>query len=298
MKIQSLHIQIAILSNYVTKFQFFSRRISLQKSQLWEGTWVAYYKIVCWTTNSFVLGTGTWELKATEICKPKGGQFCRNPKTCRKPFVIYIPLSDPVHLNIYFAIFWTQLMLYFIDTKSYKKVKTTFWEVRSAPVVFGSLSQELPSLHIKWRWGGASKGLYVEFNSKYTLHFLFSADWTEAEARFLLFSYHHEELTEKAKGMYPPGINHSTESPILLQVCHLASLEPGLSHGSGPWCTAASLWKKGKKCLFPQGSPKTGGNGTALGSRVQTLSHNPETPQSRQIFRIKQASVNCIAAMI
>lgn len=138
-------------------------------------------KVACRTINSFVLGTGTRELKAAEICKPKGGQFCRNPKSLQEALSCTCPTfwpGTPEHILVD-AIFCSQLMLYFKDTNSYNKVKTTLWKVRSDPDAFRSLSQQLASPHIEWRQRGTSEDLQGEAYSK-ILHFPFSTDWTEA----------------------------------------------------------------------------------------------------------------------
>lgn len=100
-KTQSLRIHIAILFNYMIKIQFFLGEYHPRRASSGNEYELHTYKVVCWTMNSLVLGTGTPELKAAEACTPKGGEFCR------KPFVIYIPLSDLVYLNVYLG------MLYF-----------------------------------------------------------------------------------------------------------------------------------------------------------------------------------------
>lgn len=89
-KTQSLRIHIAILSNYMIKSSFFLGEYHPRRASSGNEYELNTYKVVCWTMNSLVLGTGTPELKAAEVCPPKGGEICRNPKTSRKPFVIYM----------------------------------------------------------------------------------------------------------------------------------------------------------------------------------------------------------------
>lgn len=189
------------------------------------------YKAVFWTTNSFVLGTGTRELKAAETGKPKGGQFCRNPKSmqealCHTLCPTFWP-GVPEHI-LGDAIFCSQLMLYFRDTNCYNKVKTTFWKVRCDPDAFRSLSQELPSLYTS----NGGRGVSLENLIPIRLCISFSL-LTEQRPKQDTSQLSSWRTNRRGKGPVSTWDNHSPESPILLQAHHKATLEPEFSHGSG-----------------------------------------------------------------
>lgn len=176
------------------------------------------------------------------------GQFCRSPKTCRKPFVIHVPLSDLVYLHIYlgmlyFAVKWCFILAIWtaiIKRKQhFEKSDLTQLHLEA----YHRLTFPTHQMEVGEPLETCTENL-IPRNSAFPSLYWLNRGLSKIPPSPVIIT----ELTEKAKVLYLPGINHSTESPILLQVYHLASLEPGLSHGSGLlWCIVASLWEKGRK---------------------------------------------------
>lgn len=118
-----------------------------------------------WAHLFYLLEHENW--RQQRFASQKEAQFCRSPKTCRKPFVVHVPLSDLAYLHVYLGMLYFALNWCFI------------LEIQTATIKWKQYFEEsdLTQLHLEayhrltfpthqMEVRGTSGDLHREFNSK------------------------------------------------------------------------------------------------------------------------------------